>query len=292
MRLELAISAGLVSLVALFGGDFAIYVATRICIFAIAAIGLDLISGWTGRISLGHAAFMGLGAYTQVLALGADLPLPLTLAGAVLVAALFGVVLSLATLRLLGPYFAVATLAFQVIITQGLISAAPITGGHMGLSVPSHDAGRLALYGCFTLAAVVATGAQYLLKGGCGRALVALRDQPQAAQASGIDLGRTQVAVLAASAGLCGLAGALLSGLSDSIHPEQFAFMTSLELLIMVVLGGSGSVRGAVLGALLIGLLNATLGQFAELQGALLGGLLLLSVLFMPRGLIRLRPAQ
>lgn len=286
MRLEFAIPAVVVALVALFGGDFSVYLATRLCIFAIAAVGLHLITGWTGRVSLGHAAFIGLGAYAHVLVLRADLPLMMALTAAGTLAAGFGGLLALATLRLLGPYFAVATLAFQIIVYQGLVSATELTAGHMGLSVPRvGPQGTTQLLACFLLAVGVAATTQYFLRGSAGRQLLALRDQPQAAEACGVNLVRVRILVFVVSAGLCGLAGGLLSGLSDSIHPDQFSVMTSLEVLIMVVVGGGTTVRGAILGTIVVGVLSATLGQFAELHSALLGAALLLSVYLMPKGL-------
>lgn len=293
-RVRGALLAAVVVLgVAGLGGDFAVHVATRIAVFGIAAIGLDLVVGWCGQVSLGHAAFMGLGAYTHALCLQADLPAPVGLLAAVGVGGLFGVGLGLPALRLFGPYLAVASLAFGALCEQIWVRA-ELTGGRMGLPVagwglPFGERGQLVLYAL--IAGLVAIFAHRVLRGPRGQALLALRDAPAAAPALGVDPVRTRVTAFAASAALTGLAGGLSVGLTDTLHPDQFSLSTSLELLVMVVVGGAASVRGALLGAAGLSILLATLGGLGALQTAALGALLLLTVLAAPRGLGRWVPA-
>jgi len=294
MARGLGLAAALGLAVLLFGSDYAVHVASRICVFAIAAIGLDLVSGWLGQISLGHAAFMGIGAYVEVIAMRWGLPSVFALLAGLVAASGAGALLALPATRLFGPHIAIATLGFQVGIEQLWARSTGLSGGRMGLptelvqqALPLPQRGLFVL--CWVACVAVALCVHWGLNAGAARDLVALRDEPVAAEAAGLSPLRTRALTYAASGLICGLAGTLFVGLTDSLHPEQFGLSTSLELLVMVMVGGAASVRGAVLGAGLVVLLGALLGSLAELQTAAIGGLLLVTLLFWPQGLSRRR---
>lgn len=273
------------------GGPYAVHVASRGCVLALAALGLHLVVGRLGQISLGHAALLGVGAYTGVQLLSWGLPSPVAGLAAVALTAAVGAVLARFAGHLVGPRIAVATLAFQVICEQVFMHGGPITGGHMGRPAPSpqdvfHLGDRAYFVICLLSLLLCLWATRAWLRRGIGPRLVALRDEPQAAEAVGIDPVRTRMQAYAVSAGLCGLAGALGVGLTDSLHPGQFTLSTSLELLVMVVVGGAKSLYGPLLGAALLVTMSAQLGAFAGQQSALMGALLIIAVLLFPKGLV------
>lgn len=289
MRVGLVLATCAVLVVVGLGGDYAVHVATRICAFGTAAIALDLSVGWLGRISLGHAAFLGLGAFGYAISARAGLPAPLALIAAVGLAGLAGLLLGIPALRLSGPSFAAASLAFGVAVEQ-LLLRSPLTGGRVGL--PTSDLapwlrGRVGLVMCFSALAVALRLSKRLLQARPGHVLRAVRDEPTAAMALGIDVRRARLGAFALSGGLAGLAGVLCIGLTDSLHGSQFNTSTSLELLVMVVVGGAGSITGAALGAALVVTLGAALGGLGGAQAAVFGAFLLVAALLRPQGLVR-----
>ncbi|MCB9649112.1 MAG: branched-chain amino acid ABC transporter permease [Deltaproteobacteria bacterium] len=252
-----------------------------------AAWGLDIWMGRTAQVSLGHGAFLAVGAYTSALLSRQGTPWLASLPAALLVTGALGLVVGHATLRLVGPRLALATLALQVVVEQALTQGGALTGGAMGL--PMAPAPVL------PTAAVVAAGAAALLwradRSRLGLAWSGLRHAPTATTAAGVDLPRLRAWTLAASAALTGLAGALMAGQLRLVHPGQFSVDTSLALLVMVTVGGVGRVRGPLLGAALVVTLEAALGPHPLILRALLGGALLITALAAPQGLSGRRPA-
>lgn len=262
-----------------FVGGYTLYVVNLIAIHAIVAIGLNILVGYTGQISLGHAGFFAIGAYSCVLLMvKAGFPFVVALPAAGFISALFGFLLGLPSLRLEGPYLAIATLGFGMAVTQ-IISHSEFTGGHMGLEAPplaigsyvvDTDVGR---YAIIILTAILLTiAAINLLKTRVGRAFVAIRDSEIAAEAMGINLSWYKTLSFAVSAFYTGIAGGLMAFALQHVSAGSFNLILSITFLAMVIVGGLGSVMGSILGAALLTYLQIKLQVIQEVPviGALL----------------------
>lgn len=276
---------------------------TFVLIYGIAGLGLMILTGYTGLFSIGHAAFLGVGAYTEAVLVAAGLPFPLAMVCAALLAAAAGIVVGLPALRVKGIYLAIATLAFGFIVEEIFARWESMTGGNSGMLVemPALFGHEIASSGGFyvvcLVAAVLSTlGVLNLLRAPTGRAFVAIRDSEISAQGMGIHLAWYKTLSFALSAALTGLAGALYAHKIMFLSPEQFGIIQSIDLLLLVVIGGLGSVHGAFLGAVfliampqLISLgkdwLPAAVGQAPGLQVFVYGLVLIVFVLFEPMGL-------
>lgn len=274
-----------------------------IAIYGIAGLGLMVLSGYTGLISLGHAAFLGTGAYTEAVLTMQGWPFPLALACAVLLSAVTGVVVGLPALRVRGIYLAIATLAFGFILEEVIVRWEAVTGGNSGLAVPAAALFGAALSSttsfyclCILFAAAATLVVLNLLRSPTGRAFVAIRDSEVSAQSMGIHLARYKTTAFAISAGLAGLAGALYAHQLRFLSPDQFTVVQSVELLMMVFIGGIGSIHGAFFGAAVvialpqaIGALTPklpdALGSAVGLQPTVFGLILIGFILFEPMGL-------
>ncbi|MFO1218294.1 MAG: branched-chain amino acid ABC transporter permease [Burkholderiaceae bacterium] len=284
-------------------GEYLLSQLSVAAIYAIAGVGMMLLIGYAGQISIGHAAFLAVGAYTEAILRAKGLPFALTLPASGAMAALLSVALALSTSRLAGIYLAIATLAFALIVEEVLMRWASLTGGNSGLTVGSIAFGSLPLdaewrfyYLCVAILAVVLLGAANLLRSRSGRALTAIRDSEISARSLGIHVALYKGVVLAISAALAGIAGALYAHKIQFITPDQFTIMVSVELLVLVVVGGLGSLHGAVLGAVfvvmlpqLILMLRDALGISTAYQAGLDAGaygvLMVVFMLFEPRGI-------
>jgi branched-chain amino acid transport system permease protein len=276
---------------------------TFILIYGIVGLGLMLLAGFTGQFSIGHAAFLGVGAYTEGVLAATGWPFPLTITCAMVLSAAVGVVVGLPALRVKGIYLGIATLAFGFIVEEVLARWESVTGGNAGLHVKPVKMFGWDLGGstpfylvCLLLAVASTLAVLNLLRSPMGRAFVAVRDSEVSAQSMGIHLARTKSLSFAISAALAGLGGALYAHKLSFISPDQFGIVQSIDLLLLVVIGGLGSVHGAFLGAIfliampqLIALakdfLPAAIGQAAGLQGVVYGLVLIGFVLFEPLGL-------
>jgi branched-chain amino acid transport system permease protein len=276
---------------------------TFVLIYGIVAVGLMLLAGFTGQFSIGHAAFMGVGAYIEALLAAKGWPLPLSLVCAMGLSAAAGVVVGLPALRVKGMYLGIATLSFGFIVEEVFARWESVTGGNVGKAVV-----RAQLFGwkldgagpfyfvCLVCAIAATLMALNLLRSPTGRAFVAIRDSEISAQSMGIHLARYKSMSFAISAALAGLGGALYAHKLQFISPDQFSLVQSIDLLLMVVVGGLGSIHGAFLGALfLIGmpqlislgkdLLPPAIGQAAGLQGVIYGAILIAVVMLEPAGM-------
>lgn len=274
-----------------------------VLIYAVAGLGLMLLSGYTGLASIGHAAFLGVGAYTEAYLAAKGWPFPLSMLAAGFLSAVVGVVVGLPALRIKGMYLAIATLAFGFIVEEGLARWESVTGGNAGMAVkvPAIWGWELksseSFYWLSLLVAVLITFAVLnLLRSSTGRAFIAIRDSEISAQSMGIQLARYKTIAFALSAVIVGLAGALYAHKLRFISPEQFGISQSIELLLLVVVGGLGSVHGAFLGAIFIitmpqlislakDYLPPSIGQATGLQSVIFGTVLMAFVLFEPLGL-------
>ncbi len=276
---------------------------TFVLIYSVVGLGLMLLSGYTGLFSLGHAAFLGVGAYTEAYLGSHGWPFPVSFAAAAVVSAATGVVVGLPALRVRGIYLAIATLSFGFIVVEVFSRWESVTGGNAGMHLQAPQAfgwkvdDDVSFYFVCLVVTVLATLAILnLLRSATGRAFVAIRDSEISAQSMGIHLARYKTLSFAISAAFAGVAGALYAHKLKFISPDQFDILQSIDLVLMIVVGGIGSVHGAFLGAIfLIGmpqaialgkdLLPAAVGQAPGLQGTVYGLVLIAFVLFEPLGL-------
>lgn len=243
-------------------GEYYLAEATNTLIWSLAGLGLMLLVGHTGQVSLGHAAFLAIGAYTDAALMEAGLPFALAFPLAGIAAGLFGALIALPAARLSGIYLAIATLALFVLVEEAVILAEPITGGVGGMAAPeitilgaSFDRyASLPNFYWLVLAVVVLVtwGYANLLRTPTGRAFLAVRDSEVSARALGIDVGRTKTLAFGLSCAVTGLAGALMGHFFAFFNYEAFSLIISINLLLVVTIGGLGAIQGAFLGAILI----------------------------------------
>jgi branched-chain amino acid transport system permease protein len=239
-----------------------------------------------GQLSLGQAAFMGIGAYgSALLTSRLGWPFPLALVGAAALPALAALLIGRPTSRLSGVYLALATIGFGEVLRVFYVNA-EFTGGALGLSGIPERAGILWIYG--TLTATLA-GLTLLCRTRIGRAMEAMRQDEIAASVMGIDLARYKLGALILSAALAGLAGAFNAHSSTSIAPGEFGFDAAVTILSFALLGGIGSPFGPVLGAVILTALPELLRPLHDFRLVLNGLIIVLAVLFMPRGLLAWR---
>jgi len=208
------------------------------------------------------------------------------------VASLFGLAIGVPALRLTGPYLAIATLGFQVTVDQVLGRWESVTGGRMGLGVPDPEVFGLSIVDprtyvlvCIGCAVAIVIGAYNLTRSRVGRAFVAIRDNDTAAEAMGVGLVRYKTLAFAISAAITGFAGALFAHLVDRLNPSTFNLLMSIELLVMVLIGGLGSHLGSVLGATTLVLLPHFFSSFRDYQSIVVGAILITVLLFEPMGM-------
>lgn len=282
--------------VALFGGGYFVYLLNLIGIFSLVAIGLNILTGFSGQTSIGHAGFFAIGAYASGLAtLRWGIPFWLTIPLGGLLATVLGGLIALPALRLKNLYLAIATLGFGVVTQKVIFQWRSLTGGGAGLHVPAptlfglsvDDGGRMAWV---VLAALVAGtwSAARLSNSRTGRALKMLRESETTAACLGIRIARYKVVAFALSAFYTAVAGGLYAFVVRYINPESFDFNMSVMFLAMIVIGGMGSVRGAILGALFYVAVPEAVRGFKDAPGLIFGLSLMLVVVLLPGGLTSL----
>jgi branched-chain amino acid transport system permease protein len=267
---------------ALAGGQAAEYyisIVNIIMIAVVGSLGLNILVGYTGQISIGHAAFMSVGAYTAAnLAVRFDLPFWITLPAGGLMAAVIGVVVGVPSLRIKGLYLAIATLAAQLII-EWIINHVPfISGGaQASIEVPRPTffgnplkTQRELFYFLLFFAVLAIVGTLNLVRSRVGRAFVAIRDQDIAAEIIGIDIFRYKLIAFAISSFYAGVTGVLYTYYLGIANYENFQITTSIDYLAMIIIGGLGSVLGSILGAIFVTLLPIAIRLFMEDFGTLL----------------------
>lgn len=263
---------GLLYLFPLFASNYYIYVANYIAINIIVAAGLNLLVGYTGQISLGHAGFFAIGAYgTVILMTKASFPFLAALPCAALVAAGFGFLLGLPSLRLEGPYLAIATLGFGLTITQ-VIGRIELFGGREGLHVPDIqifswvvNTDKEFYFLLITITILLLLFMRNLIKTRVGRAFIAIRDADIAAQTTGVNIVYYKTLSFAISAFYAGIGGGLYAFVLKFIEPEIFTLMMSILFLSMVVVGGLGSMMGSITGATLLCWLDLKLRNILDI---------------------------
>jgi len=300
----------LFAVVPFVSSHYLLYVINHIGIAAIAAIGLNILIGFTGQISLGHGAFFGVGAYSAaILATAVGFPFWLSVLCAGVITALVGMVFGIPSARLKHLYLLIATLAGQFIIQYLLLNWESLTKGADGIFLP-----RATLFGfdvkgdraffyvvfvCFVILTWVAVN---LIRTRYGRAFIAIRDNDRAAEGMGIPIFRYKLLSFAISSFYAGFAGGLAAYYIGSITPEPYTLFLSVEFIAMIIIGGLGNIPGSVFGAIFIMLLNEVLShattffmnlstltgvalQIAPLREFIYGLAIVLFIIFEPRGL-------
>jgi len=269
-------------------------VAIRIAINAVVAIGLNLLIGYTGQISLGHAGFFGLGAYASaILTSRYGWPPVLALCVGAAGMALLALLVARPVLRLRGHYLAMATLGLGIIAMIALTNEAALTGGPDGMAVPAFTvfgwelSGERAWYAvCASALWLMAWAAGNLVKAPGGRALQAIHGSEIAALAVGVDVTAMKVRVFVLSATIASVMGSLSAHYVGFITPGIAGFLHSIELVTMVVLGGMASVFGSIVGAAVLTLLPQLLSALEGWETIVFGAVLMLCMIFMPRGVV------
>jgi branched-chain amino acid transport system permease protein len=265
-------------------------------IHTLLVVGLNLLMGYGGQISLGHAAFFGLGAYTSgiLTATWGVNPWLALLAGLIL-SGVAAFLIGIPALKLRGYYLAMATLGFGIIVYIILNQARPLTGGPSGLSgipslslagLPLNTPRRLYLLIWMAVGGILALSAN-LVDSRTGRAIRALHDSEEAAESLGVDTARMKLKVFIWSALYASLAGSFYAHTLNFIAPASFDFMFSIKLVTMVVLGGMASIWGSLLGAAVLTVLPEVLIVFHDFEVIIFGAILIVVMIFMPRGLVR-----
>ena len=271
--------------------EYVVFLATLVALYSIGVMGQNILIGYTGQISFGQAGFLAIGAFAfgHMRVWGAPFLLALGVAGAL--AALAGVLVGFPSLRLKGPYLAIATLGFGVAVYQGFVNWEVLSGGRSGLAIarltPMFGLSGyrweyyvyVALLACFTLATY------NLVSSYVGRAFVAIRDADIAAEINGINLTRYKLLAFALSSFYTGVHGALYAQVLGHIEPQIFNVLESLTLFVAVIIGGVASVEGSILGAAFVLLVPKLFANFREMVPVVFGVTILAVLIFEPLGL-------
>jgi ABC-type branched-subunit amino acid transport system permease subunit len=277
-----------------FANSYYVFIMGTLALIAIAGIGLNVLVGLTGQVSFGHVGFYALGAYAvAILTTTAKIGFWLALPVAALLAGLVGALLAAPALRVRGPYLAMVTIAFGFIVEHSAVEWRALTGGQNGImGIPSPVVLGLSFgergvaLAAIAVAAVLTLGFWLLARSGLGAAMRAVRDAEFAAASIGLDPVRIKVAAFVISAICAGIAGALFAPLSGFVTPSTFTFLQSILFVLVVVVGGAGTVAGPLVGALVVVLLPEVLASLAEYR-LLFFGVLLLAVLWgAPEGIV------
>lgn len=259
-----------------WGDPYVVYMANVAGIAIVGALGLNILTGCTGQISLGHSAFLAIGAYTTaILATRSGMPFWVAIPASGLVAAGFGVLLGFPCLRLKGLYLAMATMSFGVVIEYAVTHWESLTMGVRGISVPAPALFGYSLGGEYRLfyvilcaVAALTAAAKNILRTRVGRAFVAIRDRDVAAGVIGVNLTRYKVMSFAISSFYGGVAGGLYAYSTGYLHPENFTLLLSIEYIAMIIVGGLGSVLGSIFGAVFLTLTPDVIREVATFTGS------------------------
>lgn len=259
-----------------------------ICINIILAVSLNLVTGFTGQFSLGHAGFMSIGAYVGaliVMRMSSTTGLLLGLIAGAIAAAIVGIIIGIPTLRLKGDYLAIATLGMAEIIRVIFLNI-EITNGAAGLNGIPRLANWLWLF-VFMAATIILIN--NFIRSSIGRACISIREDEIAAESMGINTTKYKVMAFAIGAFFAGIAGALYSSYFYFIKPDLFGFMKSIDILVIVVFGGMGSITGSIIAAIVLAVVTTFLQSFAALRMIFYAILLIIIMLFRPQGLLGTR---
>ncbi|MEW6399296.1 MAG: branched-chain amino acid ABC transporter permease [Bacillota bacterium] len=291
--LRLAIAVFLAAVPWLVTSPYHMHIINLVGLYTLITLGLNILSGYTGQVSMGQAGFMAVGAYTcALLMLRLNMPFwPSVLAG-VLLAVVCGLAFGIPAMKLRGPYLVMATVGFGEIVRLVLVNWVPVTRGAAGLTgipVPTFVGLRVSderrfFYLVVALVAVGVAAALRLSASKIGRALVAIREDDVAAEAMGVPVNVYKVAAFAISAAYAGLAGAMYGPFTSVASPDSFTFDDSVGYLCMSVVGGNRGVWGALVGAFALTVLSELLRPFQSYRLIIYGLILICTVVFLPQG--------
>lgn len=299
-KIGLWLSLSVVFLVpALLADQYIYHLLVMANIYVLLAVSLNLLIGYSGLFSLGHAAFYGIGAYTAaLLATKSAVPFVLALPASGAVTAAFGLAVGFPALRLQGIFLAIGTLGFNEIIRLVMINTDAVGGssGIAGIAAPSLFGYRIAdseSYYFFSalLVIFVVVILRRLLNGRQGRALLAIRDNEMAAKAMGINVTRYKIAIFGVSSFLAGIAGGLFAFYISYVSPDNFTIAESFAIVAMVALGGMGNLFGSVVGAILLSVIPEMFRFLGELRSIIYGLTIILIMYLLPQGILGWLPA-
>jgi len=265
---------------------YLLQIIVNIGIGIVLALGLNVITGLTGQLSLGHAAFMSIGAFVSALLtikLGMPITVNLLLTGAVTAAV--GALIGYPILRLTGDYLAICTLGFAEIVKVIFLNL-EITNGALGISVPPANSAMPLPFVVWGVVIISIVMVSFIYNSRFGRALKAIRGDEIAAEAMGINVARYKVQSFAVGTFLAGVGGGLYAHFLSYINPSDFGFLKSIDILSMIVLGGLGSIPGAVIGATVLSAAPEFLRFMASYRMLVYGALLVFMMIFRPNGLL------
>ena len=271
-----------------------VFLATLVLVNAVVAIGLNLLSGYTNQLSFGHAGFLAIGAYTAALLTihAPVVPVIVTLALAGALTAAVGLAFGVPCLRLGGLYLTMATLAFGFVITEVILNLDALTRGADGLRVPTARLGPFALgtdaaryYLVTGVAVLMIAAAVNIVRTRTGRAFLAIRESEIAAEASGVPVALYKTIAFGLSAFYTGVAGGLFAFIVGYLSPDAFDVFLSVDFVVMIIVGGLGSVPGSIAGAAVVTLLHDWLAASQSYRPLIFGAILIVTTLFMPGGI-------
>jgi len=274
-----------------FSPEHITYVFSLIFIYSIGVLGQNLLIGYTGQISFGQAGFLAIGAYTFGHLSKLGVPWPIGFIAGGIAAGLFGIVVGFPSLRLKGPYLAIATLGFGIAVYQIFVNSELLSGGRMGIIIeklePILGLSRVNFnyYFNFLFAALFTLLTYNIVSSYMGRAFIAIRDNDIAAEVIGVNLTRYKLLSFAISSFYTGIQGALYGLFIGYLEPNMFTFMESITLFVAVIIGGLASVEGSIMGAAFVILVPQLLSSYKEMVPIIYGITILIILIFEPLGL-------
>jgi branched-chain amino acid transport system permease protein len=267
------------------------YIVTIIFIYSIGVQGQNILIGYTGQISFGQAAFLAIGAFTFGHMARIGIPWPIGLFSGGLAAGIFGLLVGFPSLRLKGPYLAIATLGFGIAVYQIFVNFEALSGGRMGLIInrlsPLFGLSRITFnyYFNFSIAFIFTLATYNIISSYMGRAFIAIRDNDIAAEVIGVNLTRYKLLSFAISSFYTGAQGGLFGLFIGYLEPNMFTFMEAITLFVAVIIGGLASVEGSIMGAAFVILVPQVFSAYKEMVPVVYGVTILIVLIFEPLGL-------
>lgn len=280
-----------VLLLPFYGPEHVTYIVTIIWLYSVGVMGQNILIGYTGQISFGQAGFLAIGAYTFGHLIRLGIPLSLSILGGGVAAGLFGILVGFPSLRLKGPYLAIATMGFGVAVYQIFVNSELLSGGRMGLSIPKLEpwfgmsSVMFSYYFNFIFMLGFALLTYNIISSYMGRAFIAIRDNDIAAEVIGVNLTRYKLLSFAISSFYTGIQGALYALFVGYLEPNMFNFMVSITLFVAVIIGGLASVEGSIMGAAFVVLVPQLFSDYKEMVPVIFGVTILIILIFEPLGL-------
>ncbi len=271
--------------------DAVVYIATMVFMLTVGVLGQNLLIGFTGQISFGQAGFLAIGAFTFGHLSMLGVPWALALVAAGVMAGIFGFLVGFPSLRLKGPYLAIATLGFGVAVYQIFANSPVLSGGRMGLTIQKLEEfwflnmEQTYFYLYFIIAGLFVLLTYNIVSSYMGRAFIAIRDNDIAAEVLGVSLTRYKLLSFAISSFYVGVQGGMLALLLGYLEPNMFTFLTTIDFLVAVIVGGLALVEGSILGAAFVVIIPQLLSEYKEAVPFIYGVAIILVLIFQPLGL-------